>query len=269
MDISSTRTIRNSFNQAAQSYDRCDGVQRDVARQLAELFPARLTDSAKILEIGCGTGNLTELLRERYPRNPLWVMDLAPAMVDSAQRRVEARYGTGTETAWQAVDIRMFQPEVEFDLVASSSVLHWVKQLPETIRQLAGWIAPGGQMVCSVMTEGTLAELHEARRAVAPGKMAARHRLPQGKAVVSALLEAGLVVQAVVEQKIQERMASSLALFQMLGGLGVAAGFYGSDMALNRTELERLMRKYDREYMAPGGGVTVTWCVQYLSSIKA
>ncbi len=266
--MTTTSAFQNNFNAAAGSYNICNGIQPDVARRLAEWMPVSLTDSANILEIGCGTGYLTELLWERYPRNPMWVTDLALAMVAAARHRVEARYGTRAATIWQAVDVRTFEPEVKFGLIASSLALHWIRPLPETLQRLAGLLVPGGQLVCSLMTKGTLAELHEMRRAVAPGKTAMVVALPDVKAVVSALHEAGLSVQALADRKTQTQMASAAELLRMLGAQGIAAGFYGSDSVLNRTELLRLMREYDRAYTTPGGGVCVTWHMLYLVAIN-
>lgn len=259
--------IRNSFQTAARFYDRSDGIQPDAARRLAAWLPARLSDSAKIMEIGCGTGCFTELLREMYPRNPLWAMDMAPAMVAEARRKVESRQGTKAETFWLSEDARSFEPEIKFDLIASNSVLHWLRPLPETVRRLAGWLSSGGQMVCSLMTEGTLLELHEARRAVAPVKAGARHTLPERQAVLAAVRNAGLAVEA-EEMEVKVRMSSSEELLRMLGGQGIAAGFYDSSALLNRTELVQLMREYDNAYAVPGGGVSVTWRILCFRAMK-
>lgn len=266
--MTTTSVIRNSFDAAARSYDRRDGIQPEVARRLLEWLPETLADAARILEVGCGTGCLTALLRERYPRSPLGALDLSPAMVAAARRRLAARFAESAGVDWHAADLRAFEPEAAVGLIASSSALHWVWPLPEALERLAGWLAPGGQLVCALMTAGTLAELQAARRAVAPGKAAPDLTLPEGRAVVAATRRAGLVVQAAAEREMQARMRSSLDLLRLLRDQGVAAGVYGAASALNRTELARLTHEYDRTHAAPGGGVRVTWRVLFLRAVK-
>ena len=264
--MTTTSTIRNSFEAAALSYDRRDGIQPAVVQRLLEWLPETLADSAPILEIGCGTGCLTERLRERYPQHPFCALDLSSAMVAAAQRRLAARFGETAGMVWHTADVQTFEPEGAFGLIASSSALHWVRPLPEALARLAGWLTPGGQLVFALMTEGTLAELHLTRQAVAPGKAAAGLTLPEGQAVVTAAQRAGLAVQAAAEREMQVRMPSARDLLRMLSAQGTAAGIYGS--ALNRTELARLIHEYDRTHAAPGGGVLVTWRVLYLKAVK-
>jgi malonyl-CoA O-methyltransferase len=262
-------TIRNSFDAAAGSYDQRDGVQPEVVRRLAELLPEKLADSGRILEVGCGTGALTEVLRARYPQAHLAALDLAPAMLAAAQRRLAARFGAGSANVqWHVADVRAFEPSESFDLIASSSALHWVRPLPEVFTRLAGWLAPGGQLACALMTEGTLAELREVRRLVAPHKSETLHELPDGQAVASAAYGAGLQVVQASEREVRVRMRSALDLMRMLAAQGTAAGFYGADSALNRTEMARLLHAYDQTHAAPGGGVAVTWRVLYLKAVK-
>ncbi len=279
-------TIRNSFDAAARSYDQRDGVQPEVVRRLSELLPEKLTPiegeherernpqeggcPARILEVGCGTGALTEVLCSCYPQAHLTALDLAPAMVAAARRRMEERFGaeSANTVEWYAADVRAFEPAEPFELIASSSALHWVRPLPEVFTRLAGWLRPGGELVCALMTTGTLAELREVRRLVAPHKSEAAHELPDGQAAASAAFHAGLQVRQASEREVQVRMRSALDLMRMLAAQGTAAGFYGSGAALNRTELARLLHEYDRAHATPGGGVLATWRVLYLQAMK-
>lgn len=318
--MTTASTIKRSFDAAAGSYDQRDGVQPEVVRRLAELLPESLGTiecereheqtlrkdgrPARILEVGCGTGTLTQVLRTRYPQAHLTALDLAPAMIAAAQRRLNgsaeggvrsaeypnaergtrnAEGGTGVPpvnhgqdgratsgvTEWHAADVRVFEPAEKFDLIASSSALHWVRPLPEVMTRLADWLAPGGQLVCALMTAGTLAELREVRKLVAPHKSEMVHELPDGQAVASAVHRAGLQVLVASEREIQVRMRSALDLMRMLAAQGTAAGFYGAESALNRTEMARLLHAYDQTHAVPGGGVAVTWRVLYLKAVKA
>jgi len=61
------RAVRRAFGRSAQTYDTAAVLQREVcARLLEHLDPIRL-QPARILELGCGTGEALSRLAERFP----------------------------------------------------------------------------------------------------------------------------------------------------------------------------------------------------------
>lgn len=101
---------------------------------------------ACILDLGCGTGNLIALLRERFPRDKVYGVDPSLNMLDLSSSRfrddrgVEISLGEGTEIPF---------PSGYFDYVVSNLALHHV--LPESRHQCASEIARvlvnGGRLV--------------------------------------------------------------------------------------------------------------------------
>ena len=93
-------TASDYFGALVAQYDSL--IRRAVPRyeemtdRLVEYLPG-LKEGAHVLELGCGTGNLTLRLVERYPGSPMVVVDAAPEMVEvTASRaggRVEGRPG--------------------------------------------------------------------------------------------------------------------------------------------------------------------------------
>ena len=80
------RTVGKRFDAAAATYDKHSAIQWSVARRLLweiEKGPA----PKRILEIGCGTGLLTEQLRERFPAAEVHALDISAAMVARARER--------------------------------------------------------------------------------------------------------------------------------------------------------------------------------------
>ncbi|MFA5203454.1 MAG: methyltransferase domain-containing protein [Lentisphaeria bacterium] len=262
-----TSTIQHSFGRAAGRYDSVPGVQPAVARRLAGWLPAA---AARVLEVGCGTGNLTERLRPAFPQATCWITDLAPAMVAAARRRLEAAPGAAARPGavhWQAGDIRAFMPPAGgFDLIASSSALHWIQPLEPALARLAGWLAPGGQLLAALILDDTLGELRASRQAVAPVQTAAGRTLPSEAAVRQAVAGAGLALRRAETETICTRADSAAALFRQLRAQGVAAGIYPAGAGLTRGGLARLAAHYDRHYPHPQGGVAVTWRVFYFSA---
>ncbi|GBQ91815.1 biotin synthesis protein [Gluconacetobacter johannae DSM 13595] len=142
----------------ADSYDAVARVQLLVARRLADriasAYPA--APPARILEIGCGTGFLSDMLRRMFPDAALTVTDLAPAMVARARRRLAP---LGGDTRFLAMDAESPALAGEsFDLVCSSLAMQWFGDRAGALGRLAGLLAPGGMLALSTLCAGSFAE---------------------------------------------------------------------------------------------------------------
>ena len=162
---STCRTVRHRFSAAATTYDAHARVQNAVAAKLVRLIPS--SDSiARILEVGCGTGALTRHLLGNFPKATIDAIDISPKMIDSARRNFSA----APTIHWHVADARNFRGRKHYELIASNCALHWVNPLLEGLHNLARLLKPGGQLIFSIMLDGTLHELHEARLRIAPEK---------------------------------------------------------------------------------------------------
>ncbi|MFC7342136.1 trans-aconitate 2-methyltransferase [Saccharopolyspora griseoalba] len=82
----------------------------------------------RAVDLGCGAGNLTHLLTDRWPTAELEALDASPEMVEAARRR-------GVPA--QVRDVRAWWPAPDTDVVLCNAVLQWV---PEHADLLARWI---------------------------------------------------------------------------------------------------------------------------------
>ncbi len=83
----------------------------------------------RIVDLGCGPGNLTETLTARWPGAVIEAWDSSPEMVAAARERgLDARVG----------DVRDWHPAPDTDILVSNATLHWV---PEHAELLVGWAA--------------------------------------------------------------------------------------------------------------------------------
>jgi malonyl-CoA O-methyltransferase len=138
--------IGAAFAAAAERYDEGAGVQRVVARHLAELAGReRLAPDAPILEIGCGTGLLTREIQERWPQADLTATDLAPEMVDAA-----ARAGLAARLMAMDGEAPVFEG-ARFDLILSSLAFQWFEDLPLALARLNALLRPGGSLYFATM----------------------------------------------------------------------------------------------------------------------
>lgn len=241
------------FDRAAAGYHAAAGIQARVADQLmADLPPG---EPGRILEIGCGSGLLTERLAARYPGCPLDAMDLSPAMVREAARRLAGAPGVSCF----AGDIRRLRRRARYDLAASSSALHWAAPLETAIRRIAAALKPRGVFAAAVMTEGTLGELRRLRAEVSPRNPPAED-LPSRDSVCRAVRASGLKDIRVRDLALESRHESPAALLAELHATGVTGGRLSAGARpLTRGELERLKARYQAQYGDRAGRIRASW----------
>jgi malonyl-CoA O-methyltransferase len=245
--------VARHFSRAAAQYHRLTEVQERVAARLAELL-VPLPAPARILEIGCGTGHFTRLLRRRFPAARLCAVDIAEPMILQARQRLP---DPGIE--WVVADVRAGLPEGRFDLVAGSSSLHWMTPLERLFPLLRARLVPGGDLVFSVMRDGSLPELREARRLASPRKEPRGH-LPSTAEVTGALAGAGFRVLRLEEQSLVSRHPDAAAFLSALRQQGVTGGeFSRGAVPLTRGELQALTTEYERHFPHPEGGIRATY----------
>jgi malonyl-CoA O-methyltransferase len=147
--------LRHAFDAAAGTYDSAAQIQRIAAQRLADRIAALpLPACPRILEIGCGTGFLTQALRERLKPASWTVTDLAPAMLDACRGRL----GSPEDTVFLVMDGEAPSLEPGFDLICSSLAFQWFDDLPGAVARLAGLLKPGGHLAFSTLAEDTLLE---------------------------------------------------------------------------------------------------------------
>ncbi|MDR3557658.1 MAG: methyltransferase domain-containing protein [Syntrophobacteraceae bacterium] len=260
--MKASSSVSARFAAAAQTYDLESRVQQSVAGKLSALLPPPEAIGS-VLEIGCGTGHFTELLANRFPLAAIDALDISGPMIDSAKKRI----GQCARLRWHTADARLFCPDTKFALVASSSALHWITPAEEIMKRIAAMLEADGRLVCALMVEGTLGELHGARARLFPHKTAPV-RLPCMEEILGAIRAAGLAIEEYRCEAMRETCGSTLALLRSLNRQGVTGRPEGGCGLLNRTELLELTKHYDRQFSAPEGGVSATWCVLYVTARK-
>lgn len=157
------RRVQAAFDRAAD-YARHAGVQRTVAQSLADRIGAlALPETPRILEIGCGTGFLTEALLQRGVDGEWLITDKAPGMVNRCRMAI----GEAPRRRFAVLDgeYGLQGADGQFDLVCASMTMQWFDDLVRTVPTLLQRVAPGGHLVFNTLTAGTFAEWRAAHRA--------------------------------------------------------------------------------------------------------
>lgn len=96
-----------------------------------------LHEAERVADLGCGPGNSTRLLVERWPAATVVGIDSSSAMLASARR-------SDVAAAWVEADIAGWRPERALDLIYSNAALHWVGGHASLLPRLLGSVRPGG-----------------------------------------------------------------------------------------------------------------------------
>lgn len=88
------------------------------------------SEPRRVVDLGCGSGNLTALLAERWPKAQVEGIDSSPEMIEAAP--------AGERLSFRVGDVASWTPEPDVDVIVSNATLHWV---PTHRSLLAGWAA--------------------------------------------------------------------------------------------------------------------------------
>lgn len=140
------------FAQAGQSYTEHAVVQKNIAQQLfnliSEYCPAHYEN---VFEIGCGSGNLTELLLQNLQIKHLILNDLYP--------EVQQHFPLDKPIEYRIGDIEQLEFPKHLDLISSSSVLQWMSDLNGIFQQAFHHLNPKAYFCFSTFGQHNLQEI--------------------------------------------------------------------------------------------------------------
>lgn len=159
--------IRQSFAAAALTYDQAAALQRRSAHDLMQLAEKEGI-SGTVLDLGCGTGNLTGLLlASRYRADRVIALDIAPAMLDAARPKLAQDSSDSLVPDYVCADAeRLPFADGCLDGVYSNLALQWCERLGRVLADLKRIMKTGSPLIFSTFGPRTLHELKSAWAAV-------------------------------------------------------------------------------------------------------
>ncbi len=155
----------------AQTYDRVAEPQTRWGRVVLDRLP--LVGSERVLDAGCGSGRVTEILVERLPRGRVIALDASTAMIDAARTRL-APFGDRVE--YLVADLGQPLPLAEeVDAILSTATFHWVPDHDALFANLADVLRPGGRLVAQCGGVGNIASVRRVLSTIGDGWPGAAH----------------------------------------------------------------------------------------------
>ena len=90
-----------------------------------------------IYDLGCGPGNITQIIAERWPDATIYGLDNSPQMLAQAA-------AISTTIQWIEADIHSWSPAAAPDLIYSNATLQWVEGHQAHVPRLLSFLPPGG-----------------------------------------------------------------------------------------------------------------------------
>ena len=238
------KQVIDAFSQAVH-YQEHAHVQRRVAHTLADSFPS--LSRPVVLELGCGTGFLSQRLLAEWPDGRFVLSDIAEPML----QRCRAHLGERAGLHYVVLDGE--QPAVGwgYDLIAASMVLQWFDDPLGALLGLRGLLRPGGYLLMATLGPESFQEW---RRACAEWGMP--HGLPGYPTLADwrgAWPASGGA--RLWEERIVVQHPSALAFLRALRAVGAHLPVSGyRPQPVNR--MRRLLRGWE-------GGFSITYHVLY------
>ena len=127
----------------------------DLLARIPVEAPATVTD------LGCGAGNATKMLAERWPGARVTGVDSSAEML--ARAREES-----PDIHWVEADVGAWKPDAPVDVLFTNATLHWLGDHATLFPRLAGHVAPGGAFAVQMpanFREPSHTLVHDAARA--------------------------------------------------------------------------------------------------------
>ncbi len=94
---------------------------------------------ATVIDLGCGPGNVTCILKQRWP-------DAAMTGIDGSPEMLAVANGEDPTIDWREADINSWHPEAPVDVLYSNAALHWVRDHAALFPRLFAMVAAGGAL---------------------------------------------------------------------------------------------------------------------------
>ena len=137
----------------AGTYQRVSDPQFEWAQEVLERLP--LDGEETVLDAGCGSGRVTQLLLDRLPNGRVFAVDGSESMVEAARERLDP----DRTTAWVSDLVALEVPE-PVDAILSTAVFHWIPDHPRLFGRLHAALKPGGRLVVQCGGAGNIDGFH-------------------------------------------------------------------------------------------------------------
>ncbi|MBW7957089.1 MAG: methyltransferase domain-containing protein [Deltaproteobacteria bacterium] len=246
--------VKRSFSRAASSYDRFADFQHEAAKEVSAALRDLLPEGGdgkgiSVLDIGCGTGSLAELILSSLPEARVYGCDLALPMLCRAVEKLGQRLSGLAGADCEALPFR----DSSFDCAASSLTYQWAGDLSSAMAEAYRVLKPGGLFALSTLGPETLSELRECY----PGYRGLEFK--DSDEILMETKRAGLEAISLDKRLVKKVYKDFFELLRTLKHIGASPPLErGKGLSPGR-ELKEAGEAYARKFPAKGQGVIASY----------
>jgi malonyl-CoA O-methyltransferase len=232
---------RQGFERAAHTYDANAVLQREIGTRLLERLDFIKMQPEIVLDLGCGTGAISEHLLKRYKKARVIGVDLAVNMVQKTRQRggwFRKPHGVCAD-----VNHLPFQAQC-VDMLISNLMLQWCNDLPAVFGEFVQVLKPNGLLMFATFGPDTLKELRASWGSV--DGFTHTSRFADMHDVGDALLQAGFRDPVVDMETITLTYTDVRGLLRDLKGIGANNATHGRNHGLTgKARLQAFLQAYE------------------------
>ncbi len=229
--------IARNFSKCADFYDRYSDIQRKSALEVLGRLESH--SFSKVLEIGCGTGNYTLLLRKKFEKARIIALDISDRMVEVAQAKLK---NEDIEFIVADGESGQFSDE-EFDLITSNACFQWFEDLETALTRYRSLLKNNGLILFSIFGPLTFRELSASLESLLEeAPVAANEFIDKEK--IDNILRNNFKDVGIREILYEESFNSLLGLLNKIKYTGIRGRGLGSKVYLSCQNLKKLEEAY-------------------------
>ena len=261
-----TSHVKRAFSSASDSYDAHAVLQREIGERLLAHLNFTRIEPGRILDVGCGTGYFTRLLRNKYKKADITALDLSESMLHSTRASHSRRmpwHGHNRHTCGNAAALP-FKDE-QFELVCSNLAMQWLPDPSIMLQEMRRVLAPGGLMLFSTFGRRTLSELRQSLASIEPERAGHVLPFPDVTSLGDALMKLPVELPVTDVDLFTLTYPDTISLIRELKGLGAsAAAIRGRKSGLyGRSLIRQLEHEYADKHRNEAGHIYATFEALY------
>lgn len=255
--------IEKNFSKYARDYDRYSRVQEfSASRLIKESFGGRFR---KILDIGCGTGNYTRLLKDMFPQAKIKAVDISAEMIKVAEGKLRDE-----KVEFVVADAENLCLEEKFDLISSNASLQWFQYLRSDLAYYKQALNPDGMISFSTFGPRTFFQLHDCLEELfgRPVLISADNFLDREE--VGRILKDIFSHPTIEEENYDQDYGSLIELLEGLKRTGTRGYGLSEKMFWTPRRIASMEEIYRKKFPGSGDkGITVTYQVFFCRGINS
>ena len=128
------KKVKNSFDEGADCYDKHSSIQKEISKNLLDLFFNELKKNKErfsLLELGCGTGFCSKKISENVSLTRIHLLDISNNMIKKSKIRFKNQ-----NVFFLKNDFDFFDNFENYNLIVSNMSLHWSKDFLKLIKKI-------------------------------------------------------------------------------------------------------------------------------------